>query len=302
MCTPRTAVVVGVDGTEPGDRALLWAAREAVLRGCPLVVTHAYRHLGWPAGPEVEQANERRARHLVREAAERAGAAQPGLVVVPAVYRGSVEQAMYAAAEMPELLVVGHHERGRVASALLEATDARLARRSTVPVVVVTDTGAEPGPFAGNVVVGVDHSVQSGAVLALAFAEAASRGRPLVAVHVGIDWTTDAWRDLQFDELHQESPDADWLLLEAAVKPFQALYPRVRVKLALHQAPAAAGLLRAASGAELLVVGTEGHGRLGSAVGSVSRAVIAAAPCPVVVVPPAPMVTLPAYPDWQAIG
>jgi nucleotide-binding universal stress UspA family protein len=60
--TPQVAVVVGVDGTGAAGRALLWAAHDAVLRGCPLVVTHAYRHLGWPAGAEVERANELRAR------------------------------------------------------------------------------------------------------------------------------------------------------------------------------------------------------------------------------------------------
>jgi nucleotide-binding universal stress UspA family protein len=102
---------------------------------------------------------------------------------------------------------------------------------------------------------------------------------------VDLSWTTDAWRDLLLDELHQQSPDPDWLLLAEAVRPYQALYPRVPVKLVLHRAPVVPGLLRALRGAELLVVGTAGHGRLGSATGSVSRAMSGRAGCPVVVVP-----------------
>lgn len=299
--TPCTGVVVGVDGTESAERALLWAAREAALRRCALVVTHAYRHLGWPGGPEVDRANRRRARNLVRAAADLAAAAQPNLVIVPQVVRGTPVQALESAVDLPDLLVVGQRHRGRVAGALLAGTGSGLARRSPRPVVVVPEPDGRPGPFAGHVVVGVDHSVQSGTVLAFAFAAAASRGRPLAVVHVGLGWNTDTWRELDSGELHQESPEEGWLLLEAAVRPFRALYPRLPVKLVLHQAPAAAGLLRAARGADLLVVGTAGRGRVASATGSVSRAMIARASCPVAVIPPAPAVTLPAYPELDRL-
>lgn len=50
---------------------------------------------------------------------------------------------------------------------------------------------------------------------------------------------------------------------------------------------AAAALLEAAKGAELLVVGSRGHGGFtGLLLGSVGQHVVSHAPCPVVVVPP----------------
>ena len=40
----RPRIVVGVDGSEPARRALLWAAEEARLRDADLEVVHAWQH------------------------------------------------------------------------------------------------------------------------------------------------------------------------------------------------------------------------------------------------------------------
>lgn len=59
----------------------------------------------------------------------------------------------------------------------------------------------------------------------------------------------------------------------------------VRVRSLVTEGPAAGVLLRAASGADLLVVGSRGHGELGSALlGSVSLHCVLHAHCPVLVV------------------
>ena len=44
-------IVVGVDGTTTGLRAVAWAAKEAVLRGRPLRLVHAAPYLGTPDDP-----------------------------------------------------------------------------------------------------------------------------------------------------------------------------------------------------------------------------------------------------------
>ena len=285
---PEFGVVVGVDGTASARHALLWAAHEAALRGCPLVVARAYRHLGWPADEAVEEANREHAWRLVRHEAAVAAAAERDLETVPYAAFGPVREVLHGTGVHPELFVVGCRGRGEVASALLGSTGVDLARLPMRPVVVVRGPAAQrrPGPFAGHVVVGVDHSVRSQSALAFGFDEAARRGLPLAAVHVGVHGALDAWRDLRFGELYEERPEPDWQVLQAAVEPFQPLYPRVPVKIVVHEAPAAAGLLRAAAGAELLVVSTAGHSRIGGAVGgSVSRAMVTRAPCPVAVVP-----------------
>jgi nucleotide-binding universal stress UspA family protein len=293
---PQAAVVVGVDETPSAREALLWAAREAALRGSPLVVAHAYRHLGWPVDAATEAANRERAWRLVRRQADLAAATERGLAAVPRAARGAVREVLYGAVERPEMFVVGCRHRGSAAAALLGSTGVDLARQTPHPVVVVRSEPVPPGhppAFAGHVVAGIDHSVQGRTVLEFAFAHAARHGRPLAVVHVGVHDPAETWRDLTFGELHEETPDPEWQLLEEVVEPLRARYPGVPVKLAVHQAPAAAGLLRSARGAELLVVGTAGHGRLGGALGlSVSRSMVTHSPCPVAVVPASAVVTL----------
>jgi len=44
-------IVVGVDGTTTGLRAVAWAAKEALLRARPLRLVHAAPYLGTPDDP-----------------------------------------------------------------------------------------------------------------------------------------------------------------------------------------------------------------------------------------------------------
>jgi len=284
---PRAAVVVGIDETPSAQRALSWAAGEAALRGLPLVVCNAYPNPGWPADAATEEANQRQAWRLVRLGAETAREAVPGLDAVPYAAEGSVRRVLLDAVAEPALLVVGARGRGSLAALLLGSAGVDLAGRAPCPVAIVRETTqAGPHLFAGNVVVGVDGE-SSGTVVAVAFAEAALRGVSLVVVHAGILGPVDAWRDEAFGEVHEERALDGWEPLEAAVEPFRVRYPRVPVKLALRDGvPAANGLLSAARGAAVLVVGSAGYGRVGGALGrSISRAAVTRAPCPVIVVP-----------------
>jgi nucleotide-binding universal stress UspA family protein len=74
--------------------------------------------------------------------------------------------------------------------------------------------------------------------------------------------------------------------LEAAVAIARAPYPEVTVTAQAEPGAAADVLTRAATGADLLVLGSHGHGRLFHAVlGSVAEACVRRAACPVVVLP-----------------
>jgi nucleotide-binding universal stress UspA family protein len=146
-----------------------------------------------------------------------------------------------------------------------------------------------------TIVVGVDGS--PGAVAALRFAveEARTHGKRLHVVH--------AWRmplslvtaepaafgvpmvpDLAIDEVRGSALAEAAAVLDAALESVDT--SGVEVERELVEAPPARALIEAAQGAELLVVGSRGHGGFtGLLLGSVSQQCTHHAPCPVVIVP-----------------
>jgi nucleotide-binding universal stress UspA family protein len=140
------------------------------------------------------------------------------------------------------------------------------------------------------VVVGVDDPGQASTdVLAFAFEEAAARNVGLTVLH--------AWEEPFFDLPGKGAPvptsfqieefqTSQRLSLSEHLAGWQEKYPDVEVKpeVIAHNPP---GLLAAAStGAELLVLGSHGHGGPHSVMmlGSVTHAVLHHAQCPVAVV------------------
>jgi len=132
-----------------------------------------------------------------------------------------------------------------------------------------------------RIVVGVDGS--EGAIRALdwAVAEAARRGGTVHAVATW-QWTQpDLGVDIRAE--HQQIAE---LSLDEAVATARGPYPNVAVSTEAIPGPAGEVLTRAAADADLLVLGSHGHGRLFHAVvGSTAEACIRAAVCPVVVIP-----------------
>jgi nucleotide-binding universal stress UspA family protein len=139
------------------------------------------------------------------------------------------------------------------------------------------------------VVVGVDGSPVSEAALAFAFAAADGAGADLVAQPV---WT-DSAVDPQTVPGYQLGPVFDWGAVAAgagaagrAVGGMGAKYPDFRVERVVTRERAARALVERSGRARLLVVGSHGRDSAGSAVWSVSHAVLQRARCPVAVVRP----------------
>ena len=146
-------------------------------------------------------------------------------------------------------------------------------------------------PDAGPVVVGVDGSPTSEAAIAFAFDAAAVRGAGLVAVHCwtdpAIDGPVPAYSAVSADP--EPIANAERILLAERLAGWADKYPDVSVQQVLaHDRPAPA-LLKYAATAQLIVVGTPGHGKLTSVLlGSISHALISHAACPVVIARPHP--------------
>jgi nucleotide-binding universal stress UspA family protein len=143
--------------------------------------------------------------------------------------------------------------------------------------------------MAGRIVVGVDGSQASKEALSWALAEARLRGDTVVAVHA---WTPPYMTPAALpgglvppvdDNVTEAIRKAAEELLAQTVS--EAAADDLTIEQRLVEGPAATALIEAASGAELLVVGSRGHGGFaGLLLGSVSQQVADHAPCPVVIV------------------
>ena len=140
-----------------------------------------------------------------------------------------------------------------------------------------------------TIVVGVDGSTGSAEALHFAFAEARLRKARVKAVTA---WTLSyvaapIGMMAPIDEaLIPELQDNARAVLEGAVAAALGDAKDVELELVVLEGTPAHVLVAAAQGADLLVVGTRGHGGFaGLLLGSVSQQVAHHAPCPIVIVP-----------------
>lgn len=134
-----------------------------------------------------------------------------------------------------------------------------------------------------RVVVGIDSSPSSMEVLAWATAEAERLGAALEIVHV------DFARQEALEALAPDMLGAERSVLDRAITRARALAPDVFVTGRICDPPAARALIAASKGAEMLVIGSRGLGRLGElTMGSVSSECARHALCPVTIVRPTP--------------
>ena len=136
------AVVVGVDGRDTTQAALLWAAAEAARRKARLVVmTVQEAHtnaLAFGAGvDEVTAITDADTDVTARTAAEAAREAFPGLKVSTMRPEGQPARRLIKASKSAALVVVGRHGRHKQAYAALGTTASTTAMHATCPVVIV---------------------------------------------------------------------------------------------------------------------------------------------------------------------
>ena len=157
-----------------------------------------------------------------------------------------------------------------------------MAAHSACPAVIVR--GAEPIDSARPIVVGVDGSPVSEAAVAFAFQAAADRSVPLVAVHTWWDTYLDQSPAVLFRDEEQAYAQEQ---LAQRLAGWSEKYPQVDVTRVVTRDRAVHQLLERSRGAQLVVVGSRGHGELaGLVLGSVSNALVHKAGCPVAIVRP----------------
>lgn len=135
-----------------------------------------------------------------------------------------------------------------------------------------------------TIVVGVDGSENGTRALAWALEEAAHHGKKVLLVN-GVDLGLSVADPYGGGHVLESLQEAGRLALDEAEQVARA--HGVEVESRLMTGSAAGALLEASKEADLLVVGSRGHGGfMGLLLGSVSAACVHHAHCPVVVVPP----------------
>ncbi|MFH9089615.1 universal stress protein [Streptomyces sp. NPDC017673] len=286
MTRPITA---GVDGTEESLAALDWAAREAVRRGLPLRVVHAWRYAEALATADRDTQRgwvSEGVTAAVRTVTER----HPGLTVTTDVVEGAAAHALADAAAGAEMLVLGSRGHGPVVGFLLGSVGQQVIAEATRPVVLVRAGDQPAAEAAGRDVVVGQHGgpEDSAAALRFAFETAAARGAAVRAVRA---WT--------LPPVFAYSPGSLKLLDDAgglepyekqaladALGPWRERFPEVPVAEHVEMGSAGQVLLSMTGRAQLMVVGRRARRTaVGARIGSVAHGVLHHSECPVAVVP-----------------
>ncbi|WP_456789303.1 universal stress protein [Cellulomonas sp. P5_C5] len=144
--TTGAAVLVGVDGSSASLAAANVAAREAWMRGRPLLVVHARPTIPDPFGrgsiPPLETADENDPTHRAAHAvAAKLRGENDGLTVELALVDDDPADALVNLGAAAALLVVGSRGLGSFRGMLLGSVSHAVLREATIPVIVVHDNG-----------------------------------------------------------------------------------------------------------------------------------------------------------------
>jgi len=284
----RRSVVFGVDGPDDGGSALQWAVREAAAHRVPLRLVHTFRratHVGrgtvFVDLPKRDEEHYRTlAEAILTEASDRVAEIDPTVELSTIAVDAEPVPALLDESIGALVVVVGGRHLTALGSGLLGSVSAAVAARASCPAVVVHD-GA-PRDATLPVVVGVDGTDASEALLDFGFGHASLHG---AALHAVLCWRPDRLASIEPRSEHPTDERAKAWLAEA-LAGWQEKFPDVVVSSVVLDSHPTAGLVTASADAQLLVVGTHGrHALAGTLLGSVSQGVLHHATCPVVVVP-----------------
>jgi nucleotide-binding universal stress UspA family protein len=280
----QSPIVAGFDRSDISLSAAELAASEAQQRGLPLELVHAFT---WPwiypplipEAETVEPLPRIRAIKVLTDAATQLRRHHPEVPISSTVIDGPAPAVLVDRSAQAALLVIGHRGAGGFAELLAGSTAIHTAAHARCPILVTR--GAMDRP-AAPVIVGLDGSPDAHHAARFAFLAAALRGVPVVGISV---WPPEpAWpENLAMAGFPPPSvPD----LLAESLTDCTTAYPEVAVHTEIVRDGSAAGaLIHAAEKAALVVVGSRGLGGLrGMLLGSVGRALIEHAPCPVAIV------------------
>jgi nucleotide-binding universal stress UspA family protein len=237
---------------------------------------------------EAEDAMEAEARRIVIKVARRIAA--PDLTVQTQVVRGRAATALLDQVSefKADLIVVGSRGRGPFESAVLGSVSAEVVDHSQVPVLVTRRD------HIARILLGEDGSRSAAAAADTVRRWSALHGAPIRVLSVAdVDPQWNPWlRGAEIRAAQAASTASIHERQEALARSTAAALDKAGLVAegVVEDGNPAHRLVEAAVNwdADLLVVGSHGHGGLGPIVGSVARAVLYHAPCSILVVPEPP--------------
>jgi nucleotide-binding universal stress UspA family protein len=277
------SVVVGLDTRGPLRGLLRVAGEEARLRGAPMAIVSVLRPVvDGERSPEGWQADEQQAEAVISdrlaEAANMVAEQHGDLPVTTHLLREDEVRPGLEPLTSAAVLVLGTHGRFGQPAFELQTVSRLLSRSVSCPVLVVPDAvGGRPQRRRPLVVAGIGQRASDSVVVDAAAEDAARRGADLHLLHASAgsvdEPLTSALR--QGVDAVAGAMDGAGVARDGSGSP---------IVLLTRDDPARA-LCSAAEAASLLVVGSRPGSLAGLVLGSVSHAVLAAAPCPVMVIP-----------------
>jgi len=278
--------VVGIDGSDAAIAALRWAVAQGVVRDVEVTALGAYHvpaimsvfaakrgfgvdelGLAATAGHDVDQAIE----------SATAGTSTAGHVR-PLVLEGQAQHVLVESSVDADLLVVGRTGAGDLRHHVLGSVSRYCVTHSRAPVVVVPMDA--PLDAVSSIVVGFDGSDHAGGALrwALDFAVAGAHVRAVAAIEVAPWVDEELSRDRFGDEIEAER--------RRIIGALDVVDPAGRAERTIVLQGPRQALAEAQADADLVVVGTRGHGLIAAGLlGSVSTWLVHDSTVPVVVVP-----------------
>ena len=273
-------VVAGIDGSAESLAAAQYAEAAAEMRGCDLLLVHAF-----PPPPPSTARETVAALSASRRAAEKLMAtAAAQLAISPRVHvhtlakPGDATAVLKIVAGRGEMLVLGRDDVSWGERVLRGAITSQVAPRVDCPLVVVP-RGWHSGHVgkAQPVVLALDAETSAESALGVAFREAQLRQARLVVLHAEPIGTSA--RDVA----------AAGFGLAVLLSRWKQDHPDVTVSTTLVSGDPDAELVRWSRSAAVLVVGRPHQSGWGSWIRSVARNVMRQTHCPLIIAPPNPV-------------
>lgn len=284
------SIVIGVDGSEPSNRALKWGAEQAAAEHRPVTLVHTIDAVS-PTFLDAAIVDTRDSRTLLDvtgqavldKARALAEEMAPGLEIHQVFDLVDPRQALIQLSGEAHMIVVGSRGRGPLKSLLLGSVGVALVRHATCPVVVIRP--GDVGTVRDGILVGVDTSEDAGPVLDFAFRQAALHSLPLTVLHCRWDLQEGTAGPYPLSHVLDEE-ESERLGLSETTAGMSAKYPDVPVRNRIAKGFAESALAHASETMDLVVLGAHQRGLVPRTFsGSVSASVVEHARCPVAVVP-----------------